>query len=525
MKIAIIGINSKYIHKNLAIYALYSYVKDLNYDYDLLEFSINEPIDKIFHKINHGNYEAVCFATYVWNKDMILKLAQNLKVVKNNLKIVLGGPEISEIYQKYEFIDHLIIGEGEIGFKKLLEMEFDYPKILPRNTEYIDLDKQTFVYEKILDQLENKIIYYEGSRGCPFHCSYCLSGSDNILRLKSAEKILKEISILVDHGVKQIKFIDRTFNSNVDWSKSIVIGLLKHENKGCNFHFEVSIDKMNDSLVEILHNSPEKLFQLEIGIQTTNKETLKAINRNNDFNKIEERVEYLLSKGNLHLHTDLIAGLPYENLESFKKSFNEIYALKAQMLQVGFLKVIPNTIMFNDAKKYGIKYRNYPPYEVLENYWLKSEDLLEIKYVEEGIDNFYNKKYFRQTFIYLMNIIKDNFEFYRNLGEIVFNKINVLSLNDKYEFLYNFILSYNSSIDIIVVRALLQLDWLLTNKNKKMPYFLRFEKTANDYITLPLEISFTGHDISELKVKETNYILNYEKVWSVYEYPIIIKVL
>ncbi|MDD2370711.1 MAG: DUF4080 domain-containing protein [Firmicutes bacterium] len=524
MKIALVGINSKYIHKNLAIYSLYSYVKNLNYDFDLLEFSINEPIDKVFHKLHHADYDAVCFATYVWNKDMILKLAQNLKSVKNNLKIVLGGPEISEIYQKYDFIDHLIIGEGEIGFKELLEMEFDCSKIIPRYKEHIDLEKQSFVYEKILDQLENKIVYYEGSRGCPFHCSYCLSGSDNILRLKSADKILDEISILVDHGVKQIKFIDRTFNSNVNWSKSIVIGLLKHANDGCNFHFEVSIDKMNDSLVEILHNSPDKLFQLEIGIQTTNIQTLKAINRTNDFNKIKERVKYLLSNGNLHLHTDLIAGLPHENISSFKKSFNEIYALKAQMLQVGFLKVIPNTQMYVDAEKYGIKYRNYPPYEILENDWLKSEDLLIIKYVEEGIDNFYNKKYFRQTFIYLMDVVKDNFNFFCIFGEIIFNKENVLSLNDKYEFLYNFIISYDSEINITIIRALLQIDWILTNKNKRMPYFLRFEKNNNKFITLPIDISFSGHDISKIEVKETNYIFDYEEVWGIYDYPKVNKV-
>lgn len=523
MKIAIIGINSKYIHKNLAIYSLYSYVKDLDLDIDLLEFSINESLDKVFHKTNRGKYDALCFATYVWNKEIILKLAENFKTINSNIKIVLGGPEISESYEKYLFIDHLIIGEGEIAFRKLLENKFNMPKLLEREMGYIDLNKQPFVYEDILDQLKNKIVYYEGSRGCPFHCTYCLSGSDNTLRLKSAEKILTEIAVLVENGVKQVKFIDRTFNANVNWSRSIVEGLVQLDSYKCNFHFEVSLDKMNDSLVQLLYESPNKLFQLEIGIQTTNPNTLKAINRNNDFNKIKERIEFLLSKGNLHLHTDLIAGLPYEDLESFKKSFNEIFMLKAQMLQVGFLKVIPNTVMFKDAKNYGIKYRNYPPYEILENRWLSSDDLMEIKYVEEAVDSFYNKKYFRQTFVYLMSFVDNHFSLFRNMGELLFNMENLMSLNDKYEFLYNYLINSIPNLDQVVVFALLQLDWCLTNKKKRMPYFLRFEKQVGDLITLPIEIAFIGHDISVIEKKPTNYKFNYDHLWGIFDYPSIDK--
>jgi radical SAM superfamily enzyme YgiQ (UPF0313 family) len=328
---------------------------------------------------------------------------------------------------------------------------------------------------------------------------------------------------LVENGVKQVKFIDRTFNANVNWSRSIVEGLILLEHYKCNFHFEVSLDKMNDSLVKILHDSPSNLFQLEIGIQTTNAKTLESINRNNDFNKIKERIEFLLKNGNLHLHTDLIAGLPYEDLDSFKKSFNEIYQLKAQMLQVGFLKVIPNTVMYKDAINYGIKYRNFPPYEILENNWLSSDDLLEIKHVEEAVDSFYNKKYFRQTLIYLIGITNNHFSMFRDMGKLLFNMDNLMSLNDKYEFLYNYLIDYFPKIDKVVVYSLLQIDWCLTNKNKRMPYFLRFEKTLDDFFTLPIDISFSGHDISEVKIKSTKYRLNYDIVWSIYEYPLIEK--
>lgn len=524
MKIALIGINSKYIHKNLAIYALYSYVRDLELDIDLLEFSINESLDKIFYKINRGKYDVICFTTYVWNKEIVLKLSENLKTINNNLKIVLGGPEISEAYLVYSFIDHLIIGEGEISFRKLLESKFELPKLLRNIDEYIDLNKQTFVYEGLLDQLENKIIYYEGSRGCPFRCTYCLSGTDNTLRLKSAEKILEEIESLVKNGVKQVKFIDRTFNADVTWAKSIVEGLFKLSDFNCNFHFEISLDKMNDILLNLLQDSPDKLFQLEIGIQTTNQDTLRAIKRTNDFVKIKERIEFLLSRGNLHLHTDLIAGLPYEDLDSFKKSFNEIYELKAQMLQVGFLKVIPNTVMYKDANIYGIEYRNYPPYEILRNNWLSSDDLLEIKYVEEAIDSFYNKKYFRQTFIYLIEITDNHFNMFRSMGKVLFNLENILSLNDKYEFLYKFIISYYPKVNNNTIFALLQLDWCLTNNNKRLPYFLRFEKSMDDFITLPIDVTFSGHDISLITQKSTKYKLNYNNKWSIFEYPEIEKI-
>ena len=519
MKIAIIGINSKYIHKNLAIYALYSHVKDLEHDIDTLEFSINESLDKIFYKINREKYDVLCFATYVWNKEIILKLSENLKTINKHLKIVLGGPEISEDYIFYSFIDHLIVGEGEILFRELLESNFQKPKLLDKRGDYLDLNSQHFVYEGILEQLENKIIYYEGSRGCPFRCTYCLSGTDNALRLKSAEKILEEIGVLVKNGVKQVKFIDRTFNANVIWARSIIEGLFKLSDYKCNFHFEVSLDKMNDFLVNLLNTSPDKLFQLEIGIQTTNQDTLKAINRTNDFIKIKERIAFLLSRGNLHLHTDLIAGLPYEDLNSFKNSFNEIYELKAQMLQVGFLKVIPNTVMYKEALDYGIVYRNYPPYELLKNNWLSSDDLLQIKYVEEAVENFYNKKYFRQTFIYLMEITDNHFNMFKDLGKIIFNMENILSLNDKYEFLYKYILNYFPGIDKDIILAILQLDWCLTNNNKRMPYFLRIKKSIDDLVLLPIDFTFLGHDISLITKRPTKYKFNYSNKWSIFDYP------
>lgn len=524
MRVALVGINSKYIHKNLAVYSLYSYVRDILPDLHVLEFSVNESSDKMYQKINQGEYDVVCFATYVWNKEVVLRLAGDIKTVRPDVRIVLGGPEISRAYERYESIDYLVIGEGEIPFRQLIQDEFKRPGKIYISDEYIDLNKQQFVYEGILDQLENKIVYYEGSRGCPFHCSYCLSGSDNVLRLKSAEKIIDEITILVKQGVKQIKFIDRTFNANVGWAMSIVKSLLNLEEYGCNFHFEVSLDKMNDGLVEILHHSPDKLFQLEIGIQTTNKETLAAIRRTNDLDKIRNRIELLLEKGNIHLHTDLIAGLPYEDLKSFKESFNEIYLLKAQMLQVGFLKVIPNTIMYGEAETFGIRYRNYPPYEILENKWLKSCDLLLIKHVEESVDNFYNKKYFRQTFIYLMREVADSFDFHAYLGEKLYNNDNLMSLNDKYEFLYENIIAFDNSLDSTVIHSLLQLDWLLTSKNKRMPFFLRAQRDGESIVTLPLDVEFKGHDIMKIEKKETKYRLDYKNTWSIFDYPLIVKI-
>lgn len=541
MKIALIGINSRYIHKNLAIYSLYSYVKEDSNQYSLMEFSINEPFDKIFYSIYSNYFEVIAFNVYLWNKELVLNLIDSLKKLNPEIKIVLGGPEINDTYQKNSNIDYLIIGEGEIPFKKLINSNFiNKERILKTKDEYLDLNQLPFVYQDFLDELNNKIIYYEGSRGCPFQCSYCLSGSDNKLRLKNPDKIYEEIKILVEAGVRQVKFIDRTFNANPEWAINIVENLKKLGDYNCNFHIEASIDKMNIKLLSMLENCQDKLFQLEVGIQTTNLKTLRAIGRYNDFEKIAENCQRIIAKGNIHIHTDLIAGLPFEDYNSFKKSFNEVYSIKAHMLQVGFLKVIPNTRMYEDAEKLEIKYQSNPPYEVIATKWISTLELLKIKYVETGVDTFYNNSVFRQTFNYFDKLRIDFFEFFQYIGRKIFFRKNFLSISDKFDFLYQVTLEYFNTNLIIYsdehFLAVLKLDWYLNLKDKKRPKIFTDElyvdiknyigkaDNINKYkvIELPFIVIQNGvdYEINE-NGKVNKYMIDYTTKRSIYDYPLL----
>ena len=533
MKIALIGINSKYIHKNLAIQSLHAYVKDLDHEFILREFAVNEPLDKIFHKLNRDRFDVLAFSTYLWNRDYVLKLAELIKMLHPEVKIILGGPEISRVYEAYPFIDHLVLGEGELSFRDLLLSGFDSPRVLEWKEGPLDLDSLPFVYADCLEGLTNKIIYYEGSRGCPFRCSYCLSGSDNALRLKSVGRILEEVGILVDSGVRQVKFIDRTFNANPAWAREIILGLREMAPSGCNFHFEVSVDKMDPGIMELLHDSPDGLFQLEIGIQTCNEETLKAIARRNDFGRIEAGTAYLMERGNLHLHTDLIAGLPFEDLDSFRDSFNRVYPLKAQMLQVGFLKVIPNTRMYGEAEGYGIRYRNYPPYEVVETAWLSADDLLQVKYVEEAVDGYYNKKQYRQTFSWLMDRMEDHFSFFLKLGRALFDLDNPLSLWDKFQFLHDFVLEEGAARGAEgEFLGMLRLDWYLNSRDRRAPLFLRGERELKGdprfrgrdaafykLVELPFSLTLEGIDCKITERGDVLYLFDYREARTVYRYP------
>ena len=537
MKIGLIGINSKFIHKNLAIYSIYSFIKGELKDIEVkvMEFSINEPMDKIFYSLNREKFDILAFNVYLWNKDLVLNLIDSLKKINLNLKAVAGGPEISEDYLRYESIDYLIVGEGEATFKKLLESSFNLKERFFKNEgESIDLNKLPFVYEDFLPELKNKIIYYEGSRGCPFKCSYCLSGMDNQLRLKKPKKIFSEIKALVENGAKQIKFIDRTFNANVNWSLEIIEYLQSLKDHSCNFHFEVSVDKMDEKLIAALKNSPDKLFQLEVGIQTTNEETLKAIRRGNNLSKIREGCRSFIEGGNIHIHTDLIAGLPFEGYESFKKSFNEVFYLKSHMLKVGFLKVIPNTKMFAEADIYNIKYQSSPPYEVIATDWITSGELLNIKYVEEAIEIFYNTSYFRQTFNYLEECIKNYFNFFLFLGKKLYFKNDLLSLSGKYDFLYANILEYLNYDADENLKGALKLDWYLNLKDKKKPKIFSDEDQVdiiryvdkkagfNSYkaVDLPFLIELKGVDYKFIKNNEINrYLFDYSVKKTIYDYP------
>lgn len=534
MKIGLIGINSKYIHKSLSIHSLHAWVRDLPHEFSLLEFTINEPLDKIFHKLHREGFDVLSFSVYVWNRELVQRLGILFRSLSPQTKIVVGGPEISSSDEGFSFADHLIVGEGEEPFRRLLESAFQAPRILSPEGGSIDLDALPFPYEDCLDKLENRIVYYEGSRGCPFRCSYCLSGSDERLRLKSVPKILEEVGRLAHAGVRQVKFIDRTFNADPRWAMEVIRGLLPLAPFGCNFHFEVSVDKMDPGVLALLEKAPDGLFQLEIGIQTTNEETLKAIGRRNDFGKIRDGVERLLAGGNMHLHTDLIAGLPYEGLESFRKSFNEIASLKAPMLQVGFLKVIPNTRMHREAPSLGIRYRPWPPYEVLETPWLPVAELLEIQYVEEAVEAFHNKPVFRQTMTWLLDRMEDPFAFFGRLGKFLFDLENPLSLEGKFGFLYEFAGREIPEADREELLGRLRLDWYLNSRDRRAPFFLRGERELEEFlprqgrdkaflkaVVLPFRIEASGFDFVAVERKPSVILFDYREKRTAFRYPVL----
>lgn len=534
MKIALIGINSRYSHKNLAILSLYSAVRDLAGDprygapeFQLLECSVNEPMDHVLRKIMAMQAEVLSFSVYVWNKEMVLKLARDIKVLNPEAIILAGGPEIHPGYLGEQELDFLILGEGEGTFRKLLMQGFKGDRLQAFSGEYADLNTLPFAYEDFLDQLKNKIVYYEGSRGCPFHCSYCLSGEDNRLRLKEPLRIIRDMETLCRQGVRQVKFIDRTFNARPEWALAVIRGLKGLASYGCNFHFEVSLDKMAPEILEEILDSPGGLFQLEIGIQSCNEDTLAAIRRRNDFPAISKAVQALLKGGNVHLHTDLIAGLPYEDLASFKNSFAKIYQLEAQMLQVGFLKVIPNTSLWQEAQQLGIRYRDYPPYEVLETPWLKGEELLELKELEEGVEAFYNKGHFRQLLHVLHKDIRDPYSFYRNLGRMLLDREDPPSLQEKGAILLK---SMEGMAPNGILRGLLALDWMLRSKGKTLPSYLGEglleevrlpgQKAPGRVLVLPFALRWQGHDaVIEGSEGPVRYLLDYTETWSPYGYP------
>lgn len=525
MKAALIGINSRFIHKSLSIHSLHSAVKDLGVDFTMEEFSINEPMDRVFHVLYGGHYDVMAFSAYLWNKDYVIRLARTLRQVSPGLVMVVGGPDVTPEYEALDLFDYVVLGEGEEVLRHLTKERFRGGASLRFSIHPVDLEGLPFPYEGSLETLENKIVYYEGSRGCPFHCSYCLSGRDNHLRLKSKGKILAEIHRLVDAGVKQVKFIDRTFNANPDWALDIVDGLLVHGGKGCNFHFEVSIDKMDPRILALLETAPVGLFQLEIGVQSTHQPTLDAVHRHNDFKKIRQGVERLLQGDNIHLHTDLIVGLPYEDLTALRRSFNEIIGLKAHMLQVGFLKVIPNTEMRERAEELGLTYREYPPYEILSSPWISVDEMRQIKGVEEATEGIFNRLNFRQTFLYLLDHCDDPFELCMNLGLALLELQNPLSLKGKYAFLLERIPQYLPSIDKVMLEGALRLDWHLTAGDLRPPSFLRKDTGDRSHVRVvefPFRFEMSSGAMTLLEKKIGYYVFDHRTKVGLQGYPLVL---
>lgn len=463
MKTLLTTLNAKYIHSNLALKYLYAAAGECRKTISINEFTINNDDDYIFTELLRGDYAVVCCSCYIWNIDRTLYLIENLKKANPKVTIVLGGPEVSfdpvSVMKKNQFVDFIISGEGEVAFKQLMDhfltASDDYADvkgltywkdgelITNDSNGVIDFNLVPFPYDYLVCE-EDKVIYYESVRGCPYRCSYCLSAIDKTIRALPLERVKKELSYFIYKKVKQVKFIDRTFNWDKGRCFEILKFLIDNDNGITNFHFEMCGDTIDEELINLLKTAREDLFQLEIGIQSTNKTTLEACNRHSDFSRLEQNVRQIMEQGNVHIHLDLIAGLPYEDYESFRLSFNQVYALSAPQLQLGFLKLLKGSHLRGQAADYGYVFRQKPPYEVISNHFMSPTDLVKLKMTETVLDLYYNRGGFELSIEFAMAVLdQTSFDFYEGLASYYFEK-GFQHRSHKKEDLYRIFLQYIS---------------------------------------------------------------------------------
>lgn len=508
MRCLLVAINSKYIHSNPAVYLLRECaLRDLKQkqifgvEVELAEYTINHHASEIFDDIYLHHADLVCFSCYIWNIEYVRQLVRNLKNLCPSVKIWVGGPEVS--YDCESFlrsllqVDGVLYGEGEKSFPALIEYyaarEKDanpLSKTFPDGAAWLDengifhqtspqpltpMEDLPFIYDEAgrMDGFKNRIIYYETSRGCPFSCSYCLSSVDKRLRFRNIELVKKELQFFLDHKVPQVKFVDRTFNCKHDHSIAIWKYIMEHDNGITNFHFEIAADILNEEEMELLEQMRPGLVQLEIGVQSTNPKTIKEIHRVMDFEKVSKIVRRIQDKGNVHEHLDLIAGLPYEDVESFAHSFDDVYALKPEQLQLGFLKVLKGSFMQEHQEEYGIVHKAHPPYEVLYTKWISYEDVLRLKGIEEMVEVYYNSRQFTNTMEELEKEYDSAFTMYDRLASYYEdNGYNAVQhkRSARYEILLNYIrLHHKEKEDLF--REVLTYDYYLRENAKSRPEF------------------------------------------------------
>lgn len=436
MKILLVGINAKYIHANPGIYSLAAYSHMYGDYINIKEYTINHQIEDICFDIYREKADVIGFSCYIWNISIVLEICDTLKKINPKISIWLGGPEVSydsaSLLEENPTIDGIMRGESEEIFNQLAGLWVDEKGSLSsidgityrqdgaiisnKDAAPVDMNKLPFIYHNI-SLFDHKIIYYESSRGCPYRCSYCLSSIDKQVRFKDIAKVLKELKIFLDMKVPQVKFVDRTFNCRHDHTKEIWKYLLEHDNGVTNFHFEITADLLDEEEIHLLSQMRPGLVQLEIGVQSTNPQTIDEIRRKVNFQKLKKVVTSIQSAANVHQHLDLIAGLPWEDLESFKKSFNQVYALKPEQLQLGFLKVLKGSWMYENRQAYELVYQTKPMYEVISTKWMSFDDILYLKDVENVLELFYNSGQFTWSIGYLEHFFDTGFDLYAALGQ------------------------------------------------------------------------------------------------------------
>lgn len=575
------AVNAKYIHSNLAVYSMTAYARERGMNAEFAEYTINHQMDAVLRDLYMRQPDVIGFSCYIWNMDFIKELAEELHKIMPHLPIWLGGPEVSwnpeERMEEMPFVTGIMIGEGEETFLELLSYyqqkpcEMDTEKIFggtgsagslcgtgsdgmvggtssntilcASNAEAIlslesvngicfrdsqgeikttaprkllSMDAIPFPYAD-LDEYRNRIIYYESSRGCPFSCSYCLSSVDKKLRFRSLSRVFEELSYFLCEKTAQVKFVDRTFNCRHEHAYAIWNYIQEHDNGVTNFHFEIAADLLREEDFALFAKMRPGLIQLEIGVQTTNPKTLDAIGRKMDLQKVAEYTERVRKGKNIHQHLDLIAGLPWEDLESFAQSFNEVYAMKPNQLQLGFLKVLHGTRMEQEIAEYGLVYHTHPTYEVLYTKWISFSDLLELKNVEETVEEYYNSGQFSSILTYIVPFFETPFEFYRQFGAFLQEQgYRSISQNrvGRYMVLRHFLQEWvkNSSIaekmeSLQWIDELLSYDFCLREKLNRVPAFIPdqepYKKQVSDFFAQEMqEGTWLGKDAKQFSYRQ-----------------------
>ena len=522
MNIVLAAINAKYIHSNLAVYSLRAYAQQYKDEIQIAEYTINQQIDDILMDLYKKKPDILCFSCYIWNLSYVEELVRELGKIFPSVPIWVGGPEVSydtkDVLERLPEVTGVIFGEGEKTFLEVVEyyhgkdMQLSEIKGIAyrgeegeflQNSwrEVMDLSEVPFVYHDMAD-FKNKIIYYESSRGCPFSCSYCLSSIDKCLRFRKLELVEKELQFFIDEEVPQVKFVDRTFNCNHKHAIAIWKYIKEHDKGITNFHFEVAADLLNEEELKLIESMRPGLIQLEIGVQSTNEQTIREIRRTMRFEEVARIVQRINQGENVHQHLDLIAGLPYEGMESFQKSFDDVYRLHPEQLQLGFLKVLKGSYMESQKERYGLVYKSRPPYEVLYTNWLSYEEMMRLKSVEEMVEVYYNSGQFSYCLRKLEEEYASPFVLYQELGRYYENhELHLMSHSriTRYEILLGFVREKHIERERLY-RELLTFDLYFRENVKNRPEFAGEHEVSKDWLNA----------FYETESKEHQYLIGYE---------------
>ncbi|MDF2674309.1 MAG: hypothetical protein K0R09_2577 [Clostridiales bacterium] len=514
-------LNSKYVHSSLALRYIKAYCKE--YDIEIYESTINENLLDNALKLIEKNPDIIGFSCYIWNMESTLKLCSVIKEAKPEVRIILGGPEVSYdadiVLGNYSYIDYIITGEGEVPFRSLLDAInndlnglYQIDGLVYRKDGEVISNGQCKVIEDLniipfpyADEIPDRIIYYEASRGCPFNCSYCLSSTLRGIRHFNIERIKMELKYFIDKNVKLVKFVDRTFNAN----KKIAMEIWKFlifNSKNTLFHFEIAGDLLDAEEINLLKSAPKGLFQFEIGVQTTNPEILKNINRIMDFNKVKNNVMSLIAGDNIHCHLDLIAGLPGENMASYRRSFDMCMKIEPDVLQLGFLKVLKGSPIYSQRSKYDIHHISFTPYQVLYTRDMSISEMTRLLKLEEAFESYYNSGIYKITMKYILKLVNSTFDFFMEFTEYLIGGgffVKHYDLKDRFKFLYDYL---KDKYDVDIIKDLLLHDFIIGTKKSWLPDFLKGEYTDEIKIRVNESWNQVKEMLGEVNPKKIVYV-------------------